>query len=100
MTLQPRSTLIKGFELFNGEKSSQRHRGVLPDGGMAFGKNKAVPLGPSRFFRPDIHDAEVERDQQVHGREWPSHVAGAASRHGADRQPASSLSQCFQFVII
>ena len=100
MTLQPRSTLIKGFELFNREKSSQRHHHVLPDGRMTFGKNESVPLGPPRFFRLDIHDAEVERDQHVHRRKWPTHVPGAAARHGADRQPASSLSQCFQFVIV
>src|SRR3984893_17307409 len=100
MTLQPRSALIKGFELFHGKKSSQGHDHVLPEGGMPFGKNKPVPLGPSRFFRPDIHDAKVERDQHVHRRERPTHVSGAASRHGADGQPASSLSQLFQFVIV
>src|SRR5260370_33448573 len=100
MPWQPRPAFIEGFKLFDRQKASQRHHHILPDRRMPFGKNKPVPLGPLRFFRPDLHDAKIKRHHNVHRREWPANVPGSASPNGAKTQPPPFPTDTSELLII
>ena len=96
MTLQPTVARIECRELLDREVPAQCQHHVEPDRRVALRQDESVTLGPVRLIWTDPQHAEVEGDQQVHGRQRAADVSRAAVRHRVDHEhpaPSGELPQ-------
>src|SRR5205085_1564814 len=98
MALQARVDLVERLELLDGEVAALGQHGVEGDGGVTFGEDEAVALGPVGALGVDAHDLEVEGHEDVGGRERATQVAGLRLVDGLDDQAARLHGDALQLL--
>jgi hypothetical protein len=80
-----RAEVVEGIQQLLGNEPRLRQERDVAGIGVALGQDEAVAVGPERVIDAVAQGVEVQRHEQLGGRERAAHVPAAGGVQGAPR---------------